>query len=203
MESRSNRGRRFPAEVLTPDEVQKLLVAAGRAPIVGARNQALLAVLYRAGLRHAEALDLFPKDVDLQLGSVTVLNGKGGRRRMVGIDAGASKIVERWSGRRREIGFGHDQRLFCSRRGRRLSSSYLRMLLPKLAREVGIAKRVHPHGLRHTHAYELMLEGVAMKIIQKQLGHVSLATTDTYLDHIAPADLIRAIGEREWSLEPA
>jgi integrase len=47
-----------------------------------------------------------------------------------------------------------------------------------------------------------MMEGIPMKIIQKQLGHVSLATTNTYLDHIAPADVIQAIGEREWTLQP-
>jgi len=45
------------------------------------------------------------------------------------------------------------------------------------------------------------MAGVPTKIIQKQLGHVSLATTDTYLDHIAPADVIRAISERKWMLE--
>jgi site-specific recombinase XerD len=156
--------------VLAPDEVQKLLIAAGSAPKVGERNQSLLTVLYRAGLRHSEALDLFPKDVDLYVGSVTVLRGKGDRRRVVGIDAGATRIVEQWSAHRGELGFGPQQRLFCSRRGRRLASSYLRMLLPKLAREVGIAKRVHPHGLRHTHAFELMMEGVPLKVIQKQLG---------------------------------
>ena len=48
-------------------------------------------------------------------------------------------------------------------------------------------------------AYELMMEGIPLKIIQKQLGHSSLATTDLYLDHIAPADVIKAIGERKWS----
>lgn len=64
------------------------------------------------------------------------------------------------------------------------ADSYVRTLLPQMARQASIHKRVHPHGLRHTHAYELTMEGVPMPIIQRQLGHPSLATTDRYLAHI-------------------
>jgi site-specific recombinase XerD len=83
-------------------------------------------------------------------------------------------------------------------RGTPIPSSQVRQLLPRLARQAGIEKRVHPHGLRHTHAYELMMEGVAMPIIQSQLGHVSLATTNTYLAHIAPKEVIETMQKREW-----
>ena len=61
-------------------------------------------------------------------------------------------------------------------------------------------KRVHPHGLRHTHAYEVMMEGVPVPIIQRQLGHTSLATTSRYLDHIAPKDVVEAMQRREWEV---
>ena len=64
----------------------------------------------------------------------------------------------------------------------------------------GIDKRVHPHGLRHTHAAELAFEGVPMNAIQAQLGHSSLATTSSYLAHIAPAELVKAMQARTWSL---
>jgi integrase/recombinase XerD len=64
--------------------------------------------------------------------------------------------------------------------------------MPRLARRAGIEKRVHPHGLRHTHAAELALEGQPMNLIQAQLGHSSLATTSRYLAHIAPAELVHA-----------
>lgn len=80
-----------------------------------------------------------------------------------------------------------------------MDSAQVRLLLPRLARRAGIAKRVHPHGLRHTHAYELMMENIPMPIIQRQLGHASLATTDTYLSHIAPKQVIDAITSREWA----
>ena len=88
--------------------------------------------------------------------------------------------------------------LFCTRYGSRMQVSYLRTVLPRLAKQAGITKRVHPHGLRHTHAYELMMEGVEMPIIQRQLGHSSLATTDRYLNHIAPKQVIDRMREREW-----
>ena len=56
------------------------------------------------------------------------------------------------------------------------------------------------HGLRHTHAYELMMEGLPVPIIQQQLGHTSLATADRYVSHLAPVDLISHMQKRDWSL---
>jgi site-specific recombinase XerD len=127
-----------------------------------------------------------------------VLHGKGDRSRIVGIDPGACRVIEEWIERRARLGFGASVALFCTTRGTPMKDSYLKTLLPRLARQAGIEKRVHPHGLRHTHAYELMMEGVEMPIIQKQLGHVSLATTAIYLNHIAPKQVIEAMRKREW-----
>jgi len=69
-----------------------------------------------------------------------------------------------------------------------------------LASKAGIEKRVHPHGLRHAHAAELAAEGLPPNLIQLQLGHSSLATTDRYLRHIAPAELVRAMQSRTWAV---
>ena len=194
----ANKGKTYPAEILTPAEVKTLLGQCSETSSLGIRDRALITMLYRTGLRCSEALALQRKDVDLQVGSVTVLHGKGDRRRTVGIDPGASQTIESWIERRRELGLPADAPLFCTLRGTPIPSSQVRQLLPRLARRAGIAKRVHPHGLRHTHAYELMMEGVAMPIIQRQLGHLSLATTNTYLAHIAPKELIETIRKREW-----
>jgi integrase len=71
-------------------------------------------------------------------------------------------------------------------------------MLKRLADKAGIEKRVHPHGLRHTHACELRQEGVDIGIISKQLGHSSTATTARYLDHIAPQAVIDIMRAREW-----
>jgi site-specific recombinase XerD len=196
----ANKGKRYPAEVLTPDEARALLAQCSKTSSTGLRYRALITLLYRTGLRAAEALALRTKDVDLRSGTVAVLIGKGGRRRTVGIDPGAAGIIEPWLVRRSELGLSDHAPLFCSLKGTPMPPSQLRALLPRLARRAGIAKRVHPHGLRHTHAYELMMEGIPMPIIQRQLGHVSLATTDRYLAHIAPRDVIEAIATRGWSL---
>lgn len=195
----ANKGQTYPAEVLTPDEVRALLVQCSKTSSLGLRHRALITVLYRTGMRCSEALALRVKDVDLRVGSVAVLHGKGDRRRTVGIDPGATSIVEAWISRRRTLELPIEAPLFCTLKGTRMDSAQVRLLLPRLARHAGIDKRVHPHGLRHTHAYELMMEGVPMPIIQRQLGHASLATTDTYLSHIAPKQVIEAITSREWT----
>jgi site-specific recombinase XerD len=70
------------------------------------------------------------------------------------------------------------------------------MTLASFGRQAGIAKRVHPHGLRHTLAVELREEGVDIAIISKQLGHRSVSTTARYLDHIAPLAVIEAMRSR-------
>ena len=70
--------RRFPPEILTDVEVCRLLEVCNQRTPTGIRNRALIAILYRGGLRINEALDLFPKDIDLEAGPIRVLNGKGG-----------------------------------------------------------------------------------------------------------------------------
>ena len=190
--------RRFPPEILSDDEVCRLLDACSPRAPAGLRNRALIAVLYRAGLRINEALDLWPKDVDLEAGGIRVLNGKGGRARTVGIDPAAGEVVESWLEIREALGIGSRQPVLCTLGGTRMTDAYVRVLLPRLARKTGIEKRVHAHGLRHTHAAQLRAEGVDIGIISKQLGHRSIATTARYLDHIAPQQVIETIRRRVW-----
>ena len=81
-----------------------------------------------------------------------------------------------------------------------LQPSYVRALLPRLARRAGIDRRVHAHGLRHTHAFELANEGHPLHVIQARLGHGSLAVTDRYIRHLAPQQVVETMGGRKWSL---
>lgn len=81
-----------------------------------------------------------------------------------------------------------------------MSRSMVREMLLRCARRTGIRKRVHPHGLRHTMAYELLMEGVPIPVIQRQLGHASLQTTDTYLSHIAPKQVLEFMTARNWDV---
>ncbi len=194
----ANKGKTYPAEILTPDEVQRLIGACSHTSTAGIRDRALIVLLYRTGLRSQEALDLRLKDIDFDVCSVTVLHGKGDRRRMVGIDPKALEYVAAWVKRRSAKGHPPGAPLFCTSTGSKIWGGQLRTTLKQLGERAGIQKRVHAHGLRHTHAYELMMEKIPMPIIQRQLGHMSLATTDRYLNHIAPIQVIEEIRAREW-----
>jgi site-specific recombinase XerD len=196
-----NKGRTFPAEVLSRAEVDRLLAACSRHQNAGLRMRALIAILYRSGLRISEALDLEVKDIDLDLGTVTVLHGKGDRRRTVGgVHGQWQALVELWIKRRRELGFARGI-VFCvfsgPRAGERQHSSVVREALKDLAERAGIDKRVHPHGLRHTHAAEIAREGIPLHVIRRQLGHADLGTTARYIDHLTPQDVIDAIRARQ------
>jgi site-specific recombinase XerD len=191
-------GQTWPIEILTPDEVRQLIRACSAKAPTGIRNRALISLLYRSGLRIGEALALFPKDVDVKEGTVTVLHGKGDRRRTTGIDPGALAMVEEWLKARERLGISRRRRIFCTLAGQPLDDSYIRHLLPRLAAKAAVDKRVHAHGLRHTHASELAKEGVPMNLLQAQLGHASLATTDRYVRHIAPHELVEAMRQRTW-----
>jgi hypothetical protein len=192
----ANVGKRYPAEILTSVEVLGLIRACSSRAPTGLRNRALIALLYRGGLRVGEALALHPKDIDSVRGTVSVLHGKGDRRRTVGLDPGAMAIVERWVEVRKTLVPKGRVPLLCTLEGHRLQSSYVRALLPRLAAKAGIEKRVHAHALRHTHAAELASEGFPLNLVQQQLGHANLATTDRYLRHVAPVELIQAMRSR-------
>jgi len=195
-----NKGKTYPPEVLTADEVKALIRASSNRAPTGIRNRALIVVMYRAGLRLSEALALKPKDIDAEAGSITVLHGKGDKRRVVGLDPGSMAILLRWADKRRQFGLTGRSPLFCTLQGRPLHPSYVRTLLHRLGDKAGIEKRVHPHGLRHSMSYELMMEGVPVPIIQQQLGHASLAATQRYLDHIAPRVLVETMQRREFEV---
>jgi site-specific recombinase XerD len=192
-----NKGRTFPAEPLTEAEVGALLRGCSLRAPTGIRNRALIAVMYRAGLRVSEALALRLADVNLTDGTLRVLHGKGDKARTVGLDAGALDAVSRWMDKRRGYGFRNGP-LFCTLAGGPVMPGYVRDMLKRQAAKAGLEKRVHPHGLRHTHAAELVREGVPMNVIRDQLGHSSLAVTDRYLRDVAPADLIALGKSRTW-----
>ncbi len=194
----ANAGQTYPVEVLTPREISALLAACSSRSATGIRNRALIVVLYRGGLRVSEALALEPRDVDEDAGSMNVRHGKGDKRRAVGMDPQAFAVLERWLELRRRRGLARAP-IFCKLDGAgAVDSSYVRRLLPRLGEKAGIQKRVHAHGLRHTHAYELADEGMPAHRIQAQLGHGSLATTDRYLRHVAPHELLDAMRSRVW-----
>src|SRR4051794_10814043 len=154
-----NKGQRYPADPPTVDEIVAVMRQAGNTRH-GHRLNALIVVLWRAGLRINEALSLIESDLDPRRGSVLVAHGKGDRRREVGLDAWAWSAIEPWLGDRVQLPVGA---LFCvidgPTRGRAWSASAARTELHHLARKAGVRRRVAPHQLRHAHAVELLHEG--------------------------------------------
>ena len=144
----------------------------------GYRVRALIVVLWRAGLRVQEALSLIETDLDERRGSLLVRHGKGGRRREIGMDAWGWDQLRPWLAARAELPVGP---LFCvidgPTRGRTWSDAAVRLELHRLATQASVRRRFAPHQLRHAHAVELAREGVALNIIQRQLGHANLGTT--------------------------
>lgn len=193
---------KLPAEVLTKDEVLALLAACSRRGPTGIRNKALLAMLWRCGLRISEALALTPANVDPKAGTVRILRGKGAKARTVGIDPQTLDTLAAWVAERKDLGIGAARPLFCQiskgSEGEPIDSSYVRHMLPRLAKKAGVTKRVHAHAFRHTHAVELLREGANVGQIQGALGHSSIAVTNTYLAHLNPAEVIQVQRNREW-----
>lgn len=182
----ANKGKLFPAEVYTSEELDRLL-AAFPGSKTGVRNRALAATYIYSAVRCAEALDLAPGDVDLEACSVLVRHGKGGKRRCVGIGRKAIPHVQAWMACRPASPV-----LFCTHGGERLDEAYVRRAIKAAARRAGIARRMHIHGLRHSRACILADAGLDLRLISKQLGHARFSTTQTYLDHIRPQAVIEA-----------
>ncbi len=144
-----------------------------------------------------ELVALLPKDVNLDVGAMRVLRGKGDKARTVGLDATASALIERWVEVRSKLpGVQRSSPLFCTLQGRQLATVCIRQMLKRRALKANIDRRVHPHAFRHAHASELAREGIPLNLIADQLGHSNVTTTSIYLQHVAAADVIDAMRGR-------
>ena len=142
-----------------------------------------------------EALALHaPRDLDN--GVLRVRRGKGGKYRTVALDPEAWAVLTTWLERKARLGIGGP--VFSTLHGEPLQTSYVRSLFKRLGSKAHIAKRCHPHGLRHTFAAGLAEEKIDIRIIQRALGHSSLGTTARYVDHLNPTAVIDALKSRTW-----
>jgi site-specific recombinase XerD len=160
------RPRRLPSAPKA-GEVDAELDSLGSERPLEIRNRALAELIYSAGLRSRETVELDLADVDFDGETVRVL-GKGGKERVVPLGEEAAYWLGRWLEVRPELAAGAQDALFISARGRRLDTSTLRRLLP------------HPHRFRHAFATHLMEGGADLRTIQELLGHSSLSTTQVY-----------------------
>lgn len=189
-----NKGRKYPAEPLAPDEVTAIISRCSRRAPTGIRNRALLTLLYRSGLRVSEILALRPADVDLGRHSIRLLDTKSGKAQTRGFHPSAEDALARWLDTRKALGIGnHGRRLFCTLDSGPLSEDYVRAMLRRLAAKAEVTKRVHPHGFRHTFAVELEAAGTPVTTISKLLGHSSVAVTARYLDHLTNGQAVAAL----------
>jgi integrase/recombinase XerC/integrase/recombinase XerD len=161
------RRRRLP-HAPRPEETDELLEAlAGDSPLA-VRNRALFELVYSAGLRAQEAVDLRLGDVDFEQEALLV-RGKGDKERAVPLGEEAAYRLRRYlEDGRPELARGAVDALFLSARGRPLDTSTLRRLVP------------NPHRLRHAFATHLLEGGADLRTIQELLGHSSLSTTQIY-----------------------
>jgi site-specific recombinase XerD len=160
------RTRRLPIAPKA-EEVEAELESLGSGSLLQVRNRALVELVYSAGLRSREAVDLDLADVDFDGESVRVL-GKGGKERLVPLGEEAAYWLGLWLQVRPSLANGAENALFLSARGRRLDTSTLRRVAP------------HPHRLRHAFATHLLEGGADLRTIQELLGHSSLSTTQIY-----------------------
>jgi len=150
-----SKGRHYPADPPRTEELIAVMRWCGDG-VHGDRARGLIVVLWRAGLRIQEALDLTELDLDPRRGSVLVRRGKGGRRREVGMDDWAWEHLQPWLHARLDLIVGP---LLCiatgPTRGRAWSPGAARTELRQAAVRAGVRRRFAPHQLRHAHAVEM------------------------------------------------
>jgi len=191
------RWKRVPG-VLSPRQMKKLLAAPTPADgRLWRRDKAMLELMYAAGLRASEAAALTLRDFNGTI-SVLLVNGKGGRQRIVPVGVPACEAVEAYvehlRGDLARFEDGRDeQRLLLSNTGRPLERVAVWQIVRRNAERAGLG-RVHPHMLRHSFATHLLMGGADLRIVQELLGHADIATTQVYT-HVDRSHLQKVIRE--------
>jgi integrase/recombinase XerD len=170
---------------LRVDEIDRILAAPDLSTSVGLRDRAMLEVLYSSGLRVSELLNLRLSDVDTRIGCVRCL-GKGDKERLVPIGRKAIAAVEQYLAESRPK-FArpgspppHNQILFLTRIGRRLSRITIWKIMHDYGVKLGLRGRLTPHKLRHSFATHLLERGADLRSVQLMLGHADISTTQIY-----------------------
>jgi integrase/recombinase XerD len=168
-------------KTLSPGEAERLIDAAKGTQPRNLRDQALVELLYGAGLRVSEAVGLGKSGVDLDDRFVRV-TGKGGKERVVPIGRPAVDAVRRYLSRGRPyLDRRHRPELFLNAKGGPLTRAGAFLILRRLAGVAGLdPTRVHPHLLRHSFATHLLEGGADLRSVQEMRGHADLSTTELY-----------------------
>ena len=172
-------------DFLDENEIGRLLEAAHSDNIASLRDRALMELLFSAGLRVSELVELNRGDVNLDRQEFSI-RGKGRKIRIVFVSTSAKYALERYLSKRRDI----DPALFIRERIAqknisidgtfRLTARSIQRIVKKYAAKAGIIKDVHPHTLRHTFATDLLQNGADIRSVQAMLGHANITTTQVY-----------------------
>ena len=173
-------GRKLP-NVLTRDEVAKLLAQPEGSSPASLRDRALLELMYACGLRASESIGLEVADLDMEAG-VLRARGKGSKERLVPVGSAAARALMAYLGRGRPslVGDRHQILLFVNQRGAGLTRQGLYKIVQRHARTAGLDGKMSPHTLRHTFATHLLAGGCDLRSLQEMLGHADIATTQVY-----------------------
>jgi integrase/recombinase XerD len=176
-------------EVLTVVEVEMLLNAPETSTPIGARDKAVLQVIYASGLRVSEVCGLNLHDVGDQ---VVRVSGKGGKERIVPIAKMAVDAIDHYLVHHRpHVDHEKGEPLFVSEKGKRIDRTLVWKRIKFYAALARIGKEISPHTLRHSFATHLLENGADLRVIQEMLGHSSISTTDRYT-HISQRHLTEA-----------
>lgn len=181
--------KRLP-KYLDVEQIEKLFSNCDASTLLGARDRAILEMLYSTGIRVSELVALNVADIDLG-NSVIHVRGKGKKERVVPIGPSAVKAVIHYLDMRRS-GLNNEKQnveaLFINKHGQRLSTRSVRRKLDKYLLEAGLDLSISPHTLRHSFATHMLQRGADLRSVQEMLGHQSLSTTQIYT-HLTNANL--------------
>ena len=167
--------------VLSKDEIELLLEAPDTSKPLGVRDAAMLELLYAAGLRVSELINLKLQDINLEAGFVRIF-GKGSKERIVPIGMHARKKINHYLNTARSLRLKQTSSpyLFIARLGKPMTRQGFWKLLRRYAILAGLNKKITPHSLRHSFASHLLEGGADLRAVQIMLGHVDISTTQIY-----------------------
>jgi integrase/recombinase XerD len=173
-------GLRLP-EVLSIEEIDKIVNSIDLSKQEGQRNKAIIEVLYGSGLRVSELIGLQLSKLYVDEGYMLV-EGKGSKQRLVPLSPQSIKQIGLWKIDRNALNIkkGHEDKLFLNRRGSTLTRAMIFTIVKELTILAGIRKNVSPHTFRHSFATHLLENGANLRAIQQLLGHESITTTELY-----------------------
>lgn len=165
------------------EEVKRLLETPPVDNWLGARDRAILEVLYSTGIRVSELVGLNMDDIDF-LGEVVHVRGKGKKERIAPISSSALQVIQHYMeyrNKRAQSNPNFDPKvLFVNKHGKRLSTRSVRRKMDKYLKMAGLDPAISPHTLRHSFATHMLNNGADLRSVQELLGHQSLSTTQVY-----------------------